>query len=150
MVPVDIVAKANWPLEKSARWSLSTYEGQFRCVWSSNLDPCSAPTRQLQPTRVFTHGASRQSTRQRSRPTISNRKAPLSARKASLSARKASLSARKARHLLKSRAYSSLQTSKPHPSRTKKWGHVKEEPCERASVTPNESGKNREWEVVTH
>jgi hypothetical protein len=32
-----------------------------------------------QPTRVFTHDAPRQSTRQRSRPTTSNRKAPLSA-----------------------------------------------------------------------
>jgi hypothetical protein len=54
---------------------------------ATSLDPCSASIRQLQPTRVFTHDAPRQSTRQRSRPTISNRKAPLSARKAPLSER---------------------------------------------------------------
>jgi hypothetical protein len=41
-------------------------------------------------------------------------------------------------------AYSSLQTSRPHPGRTKKWGHVKEGPCKRDAVTPDgtdESGK---------
>jgi hypothetical protein len=27
VVPVDIVAKANWPLDRFAKWVLSTYEG---------------------------------------------------------------------------------------------------------------------------
>jgi hypothetical protein len=53
---------------------------------------------------------------------------------------------RKAWRLLKSRAYSPLQTSRPHPSRTKKWGHAKEAPCKRYKrdpVTPDGNGNGR-------
>jgi hypothetical protein len=35
---------------------------QSQCAWYISPDPCSAPIRQLQPTRVFTYVASRQST----------------------------------------------------------------------------------------
>jgi hypothetical protein len=31
VVPVDICSKANWPFEKSAKWSLNNYEGQSTC-----------------------------------------------------------------------------------------------------------------------
>jgi hypothetical protein len=40
-----------------------------------------------------------------------------------------------------------FEHGRPHPSRTKKWGDVKEGPCKRDPVTTD--GNGRKWEVVT-
>jgi hypothetical protein len=75
------------------------------------------------PEVCFTHDAPRQGIRQISRPTISIRGRFTTDRNHHL------MSAELERCLLKSRVHSPLrQTSRPHPhpSRTKKWGHVKD------------------------